>query len=131
VHLVARAKEGFSLSDILRDFKKFTTTQIIKSLYEEPESQREWLLEKFKSAGAANGKNRIYQIWGNDNHPVFLIQPDIISQKINYVHQNLVEEGLVEKIENDPYCSARDYFNDNGLVEVTVIEFSALGRNKF
>jgi REP element-mobilizing transposase RayT len=29
IHLIIRAKEGFNLSDILRDFKKFTASQII------------------------------------------------------------------------------------------------------
>ena len=32
IHLVIRAKEGFSLSDILRDYKKFTSKAIIKAI---------------------------------------------------------------------------------------------------
>ena len=30
LHLVASAREGFNLSDILRDFKKYTSKQILK-----------------------------------------------------------------------------------------------------
>ena len=41
VHLIARAKEGFRLSDILRDFKKFTSKKIIKEIEEQGESRRE------------------------------------------------------------------------------------------
>jgi len=39
VHLISRAKEGYELSNILRDFKKFTSKQIIKSIQEEGESR--------------------------------------------------------------------------------------------
>jgi len=35
LHLIASNKEGFSLSDILRDFKKFTSKQLIKSVKQE------------------------------------------------------------------------------------------------
>ena len=32
VHLLARAKEGYHLSDILRDLKKYTSSSIIKQI---------------------------------------------------------------------------------------------------
>ena len=41
LHLIARAEEGFELSNILRDFKKHTAKQIIKSIQCEPESRRQ------------------------------------------------------------------------------------------
>jgi len=35
------------LQDIIRDFKKHTSIQIIKAIKEYPESRRDWLLNKF------------------------------------------------------------------------------------
>ncbi len=40
LHLICRAKEGFQLSDILRDFKRHTAKHIILSIQNEPESRR-------------------------------------------------------------------------------------------
>ena len=40
VHLMVQNKEG-KLSDLIRDFKKFTAKQILALLHNEPESRRE------------------------------------------------------------------------------------------
>ena len=42
---ICKADEGYNLSDILRDFKTYTSKQIINQVIEEPESRREWILE--------------------------------------------------------------------------------------
>ena len=36
------------LQNIVRDFKKFTAKEFIKTIKEHPESRREWLLNKFR-----------------------------------------------------------------------------------
>jgi putative transposase len=43
LHLIASAKEEGNLSDILRDFKKFTSKAIITAIKEVPESRRDCL----------------------------------------------------------------------------------------
>ena len=48
IHLVCRAKEGFRISDIIRDFKKFTAKIILKMIEKEPESRKEWLIIRMK-----------------------------------------------------------------------------------
>lgn len=61
VHLVVSAKAK-NTSDILRDFKKYTSKQIIKAIAEHPaESSREWMLDIFKKAGETNSRNTHYQ----------------------------------------------------------------------
>ncbi len=40
IHLVCRAIEGFRISDIIRDFKKYTTKAILDKIINEPESRR-------------------------------------------------------------------------------------------
>ncbi len=45
MHLIVKAKEGYQLSAIIRDFKKFTSKQIIKSVQEEPESKKRMVAE--------------------------------------------------------------------------------------
>ena len=118
IHLIARAKEGFQLSDILRDFKRHTSKSILKSIQEEPESRREWMLDIFSNAGTSNSKNINYQFWRNDNHPIELQKSETINQKSNYIHQNPVEEGIVENAEEYLYSSARNYAGLIGLLDI-------------
>jgi putative transposase len=59
IHLIASAKEGYSLSDILGDFKKFTSKQLLKEISENgSESRRDWMLWIFRSAGQKNTNNK-------------------------------------------------------------------------
>lgn len=120
IHIVVRAKEGFRLSAIIRDFKKFTSKQIIKSVQEESESRKEWLLSIMLKAGKQNSKKQTYQLWRNDNHPIELYNNDVISQKMEYIHNNPVVEGIVEKAEDYLYSSARNYTDGNGLLRIEI-----------
>ena len=43
LHLVCRAKENFKISEVIRDFKKFTSKSILKLIQEIPESRRDCL----------------------------------------------------------------------------------------
>ena len=54
------------LSDIIRDFKKFTAKQIVEQIANSNESRKEWLLKKFAFAGARNSNNKTYQFWQQD-----------------------------------------------------------------
>ncbi|MEM1338481.1 MAG: hypothetical protein AAGF96_12050 [Bacteroidota bacterium] len=45
----------------------------------------------------------------------------VIWEKVNYVHQNPVEAGLVFKAEDYVYSSAIDYAGEQGLLENIVV----------
>lgn len=63
LHLVACASEDGNLSDILRDFKKFTSKAIIDTIKEVPESRRDWMLNLFWYAGKNNKKIKYFKVW--------------------------------------------------------------------
>ena len=120
LHLVASAQNK-DLSDILRDFKKFTSKQIVKAIQDnKQESRREWMLQIFKQAGEANSRNSEFQFWQQDNQPKELYSPAFVFQKLNYIHNNPVEAGIVERPEEYLYSSARDYHRAKkcGLLDV-------------
>ncbi len=121
IHLVARAKEGFKLSSILRDMKKHTSKQILKTIQEEPESRRDWLLSVMQLSAMKNSKNQSYQLWRNDNHPIVLYSGKVIEQKVNYIHNNPVVSGIVANPEDYIYSSARNYEKGNGLLKLAVL----------
>jgi REP element-mobilizing transposase RayT len=116
VHLIARAEEGHSLPDILRDYKKFTSKAILKAVSENfSESRKEWLVKQFETP---EGR----RFWRADNQPVELWSNAVIAQKLNYIHQNPVEEGLVFRAEDYVYSSAIDYAGGKGMLDIFVIE---------
>ncbi len=47
IHLIAKASEGFILSDIIRDFKKFTHHTMMPIIQSDKESRRLWMLHQF------------------------------------------------------------------------------------
>jgi len=107
VHLIASAAEGHALPDILRDLKKFTASRILEAIDgNRMESRREWMLKIFREAGAANPNNTHYQFWRQDNRPIQLFSAAVFEQKLNYLHNNPVEAGLVELAEEYIYSSA-------------------------
>jgi REP element-mobilizing transposase RayT len=109
IHLIISAKEN-NVSDVPGDFKKFTSKQILKTIIEHPgESRKEWMLQIFKKAGESNSRNTNYQFWQQDNQPKIIYTPDFGRQKLEYIHNNPVEAGIVEKAEEYCYSSARDY----------------------
>src|SRR5687768_11321498 len=49
LHIIASTRDGFNLSDTLRDFKKYTATQVVKAIEaNNRESRKNWLLWLFK-----------------------------------------------------------------------------------
>ena len=104
IHLIWQMCSDISPSDVQRDFLKFTAQQIKFDLqHHNPE-----LLEQFK----VNVKDRAYQIWEHRPLSVNLWSRDILKQKLDYIHNNPIQEKwrLAEIPENYYYSSARYYF---------------------
>ena len=123
LHLIVSASEPKKLSDILRDFKKFTSSQILKAIPEnEKESRKNWMLWIFKKAGEKNNRNNEYQFWQQDNHPVQCDTNDILESRITYLHENPVRAGIVREAQDYIYSSAIDYYTkEKGLVDIDFV----------
>lgn len=128
LHLVLSAKENYTLSNIIRDFKSFTAKKIIDEVLTNPsESRRGWMIKLFKYYAKYNKNNTTYQFWKRDNHPIELSDMTMIAQRVNYTHLNPVRAGIVDQAEKYNYSSARNYENKYGLIKVEVIDFTLLG----
>ncbi|AEV33511.1 REP-associated tyrosine transposase [Owenweeksia hongkongensis] len=122
VHLVFRTTASQKPELVLGDFKRFTSKEIVEAISNNPrERRREWLLAKFKEAamGSSNVKN--FQFWRHDNRPIEVWSNKVISEKINYVHNNPVEEGFVFRPEDYVYSSASDYAGIQGVLENVIV----------
>jgi putative transposase len=123
VHLIVSTAEPNRLSDVLRDFKKFTSAQITDAIRENSkESRKAWMLWIFKKAGEKNNRNKEMQFWQQDNHPVECDTKEILDARLTYVHENPVRSGLVRNEYDYIYSSAIDYFTkEKGLIEINFV----------
>ncbi|WP_162428664.1 REP-associated tyrosine transposase [Pontibacter pudoricolor] len=121
LHLIAAAEEGRNLSDILRDFKGFTSRKIVATIQEEPESRKQWLLHRFEFSAKLNPKVRHYKLWQDGNEAKELISNEFIDQKLDYIHQNPVRAEWVDEPEHYRYSSAKNYAGEAGLLKVELI----------
>ena len=122
IHLLFRSIKEEKPELILGSFKRFTSKAIVAAIKENPqESRKEWLLKQFEEAGRKSSNVKQYQLWRHDNKPIEVWSNKVIDEKLNYIHNNPVEEGLVFKAEQYVYSSAIDYAGKKGLLDVNII----------
>jgi REP element-mobilizing transposase RayT len=110
-----------NLSDIIRDFKRHTSTTILETIEAENESRKEWLMLIFKYHAKYNKRNNELQFWTHENHAVELTSNEIIDSRINYIHQNPVRAGWVANDYEYLYSSATNFANLESLLEIDEI----------
>jgi REP element-mobilizing transposase RayT len=122
IHMVI-GTHGSKLEEIMRDMKKHTYITLKKAIQTHPgESRREWLLWMMERAGRKNSQNINFQLWQQDNHPIALYDVKILHQKLDYIHNNPVQAGFVDKPEDYLYSSARNYYGLPGLFGIILVE---------
>lgn len=126
LHMICKSENDSALSDIMRDFKTFTSKAILKAVVNEPESRREWLLEKFAKACEHLSRKQQYKVWQNGYHAEEIRTNDFLKTKLNYIHQNPVKDEIVEHPEDYLYSSARNYAELEYKLEIERINLSLL-----
>jgi len=74
----------------------------------------------FKEKGEQNSRNDPYQFWIQDNQPEIIYMQAFAAQKLEYIHNNPVDAGIVEKAEKYIYSSARDYYYGKRCVLIKI-----------
>lgn len=118
LHMIVRASGKQTLSEILRDFKKYTSKKIVQQIIEEHESRRGWMLAHFKHSGRYLKRIKEYKVWQDGNHPEEIYSPKFFYQKLNYIHRNPVKEMIVSDEEDYWFSSARNYAERDYLIEI-------------
>jgi hypothetical protein len=81
---------------LLGDFKRFPSRVLVNAIQENArESRKEFLLATFKEAAEQSSNVKKHQFWRHDNKPIELWSNKVITEKINYIHNNPVEAGYV------------------------------------
>lgn len=123
LHMIIGRQGEANMEEIIRDLKKFTATQICKAIESNPkESRKEWMLELFRRFGQETGKHHRYKFWQGEFHPIELNTNKMMDDRLQYIHNNPVEAGIVYEAESYLYSSAIDYgTNRKGLLEVEFV----------
>lgn len=122
IHLIIGSHED-KLERIMQNMKRHTSEELkeaIKNNYSE--SRKEWMLWMMERAGKKNSNNINFQLWQQHNNPVEISNQKMAWQKLEYIHQNPVKAGFVEKPEDYLYSSARDYHGMKGLIEISFLD---------
>jgi len=129
LHMICKVEDGINLSDVLRDFKTFTSKNIIKQIIEEPESRREWMLEYFSKACIHLKKNQSFKVWQDGNQAKEIYSMSFLYEKLEYIHNNPVKDLIVEKPEDYLFSSARNYAGLDSFLDVLVLDHKPLIKN--
>jgi putative transposase len=122
IHMII-GTHGEKLENIMRDMKKHTSVELRNAIQQHPgESRREWMLWMMERERKKSSQNLKFQLWQQDNHPIELSDCKIMHQKLDYIHNNPVVAGIVEKPEDYLYSSARDYYGFTGLIDIMLVE---------
>ncbi len=116
IHLIISSNDTVSL---MKNFKSFTASELLKTVGAD---NKDWLLNQFSYYKKRYKNESKYQVWQEGFHPKMITDPEILRQKIEYIHNNPVKRGMVIKPEDWVYSSAKNYLYGDGFVEVDLIE---------
>jgi putative transposase len=105
IHLIWFILDEDPNNNIQRDFLKFSSQKILADLKKnDPRMLKRFLV---------NASDRTYQVWERNPLSIELYSHDVMLQKLNYIHNNPLQEKwkLCEAPEDYRYSSARFYVN--------------------
>jgi putative transposase len=122
IHIII-GSHGDKLEKIMQNMKRHTSEMLHKTiLNHKGESRKEWMLWLMERAGKKNSNNGDFQLWQQNNNPIELYNLKMAWQKLDYIHNNPVKAGIVEKAEDYLYSSARNYIGMKGLIEISYLD---------
>lgn len=103
IHLIWQVKGEHNPSEIQKLFLESTTKQIKNDLA----IYHVEVLKVFQSTQ----KDRTYHFWKRRPLSIELFSPNVIEQKLDYIHNNPVKAGICQCPEDYLYSSARFYYD--------------------
>ncbi len=122
IHMII-GSHGDKLEKIMQNMKRHTSEMLHKTIKNHKgESRKEWMLWLMERAGKKNSNNGEFQLWQQNNNPIELYNLKMAWQKLDYIHNNPVKTGIVEKAEDYLYSSARNYIGMKWLSEISYLD---------
>ena len=99
VHIIWQSKGDNKIKLVENSFIKYTSKKFKETLIKDDQ------ISNYKT----NSPDREYQFWKRKSLSIELFSPNVLLQKLNYIHQNPVRAGLCEMAENYYFSSASFY----------------------
>jgi putative transposase len=109
------------ISKLMQNAKRFLAYDIVKLLKKENKEE----LLKFFSDNKYKNTQANYKIFEERYNSLIIQSEKFFLEKLNYIHNNPLAEKwkLAKNVEDYTYSSASNYFNNNGLYNIKVMEF--------
>jgi putative transposase len=115
VHLLLLVPSEVTESDIMRDFKNYTSMKVRDLLIADCRERELSVLKK----AAIGYRDQHYKVWMDRFDNVVVYSQRTFETKLRYIHNNPVKAGLVLQAEDWKYSSARNYLlNDHSVIRV-------------
>jgi REP element-mobilizing transposase RayT len=115
IHLIIWPHGTSTVSDIMRDYKTFTSKRIIRQA--RVENITEWITA-FEQAGQETNRSN-NKVWQDSYWDENVYTERFLRQKLNYIHRNPFRSDLVKRPADYPYSSYRNYeFGEEWLIEI-------------
>jgi putative transposase len=103
IHLILHLAEGSKRGDLLRDFKKFTSTKIRQEI---EKCQPEQL-----AALRYQQNGQVFKVWKDKFNELYLESRELLEVKLGYIHKNPLQShwNLTNRPEDYLYSSALFY----------------------
>jgi REP element-mobilizing transposase RayT len=112
-HWIVKVEPGRgTISDIMRDIKKYSAWDILDQLKKENS-------ELSKCLSKSDSPKQKRQLWMHRFDDEVIRNNKMLWTKIKYIHNNPIRAGIVEKAEEYKYSSARNYiYGDQSILFV-------------
>ena len=112
LHFIGHAPQ---LDRCVARFKSFTARSLIDLLQRH---NAQTLLKRFTFAKKAHKRDREHQVWQEGSHAELILSDEMMREKLEYIHNNPVKRGYVDRPEYWRYSSARNYLGSEGLIAI-------------
>ena len=82
LHLVVRTKDGTAPAYFEKDFKKFTTPAILKTIEMEMDFRREWMMQHFEEYPKSLRRLEKFNLWQNCSSPLRIVPGQETNQNV-------------------------------------------------
>lgn len=117
IHMIVQSDK---LSQQIQAFKSWTARDIIDRF---SDNGHYFQLSKLNKAKNPSHIDSIHQLLQEGFHPVQICGDKMMIRIIDYIHNNPVKRGFVDRPEDWRYSSIRNYLGMDALIPVTLFEY--------
>jgi len=109
VHFIVRCLDDYTVSDVVREFKKSTAGLVLRQY--EAENNQQALA--FLASVVEPGQEQRHAVWEDEYQAKDVYSPGFLRQKMDYIHDNPLQPNwhLVEQADRYVWSSARFYLD--------------------